>query len=77
MKVSTEGCADVDDFIEATKKKLTHKLGEYDSDQISISLTEGGKALRRGLKLNEVPNITENNDENPLFINATRTSIEV
>jgi hypothetical protein len=73
-RVSTEGCEIIDDFIEAVTKKLTRHI---DCDQISISLTAGGKALRGGLKLNEIPNISENNDENPLFIRSTSSGIEV
>jgi hypothetical protein len=78
VKVSTEGCADVDDFIEAVKKELTHQLGQYDSDQISISLTAGGAALRPDLTLNEISALPEyigNDDEHPLCVGVLRAEV--
>jgi hypothetical protein len=44
-QVSTEGCQDVYDFLEACKKELSHKLVSYDIDQLFLSTTEGGSPL--------------------------------
>jgi len=73
VKVSTEGCQDVDDFLEACKKKISSKLGSYDVDQLSLSTTEGGPSLRPGLLLSYIPSqsgYSLNDDEHPLFINV-------
>ncbi|KAI8891842.1 hypothetical protein BC833DRAFT_431227, partial [Globomyces pollinis-pini] len=45
VKVPTKDCDDVDDFIEAIKKKLPNKLGHVDSDNITLHLTKDGPAL--------------------------------
>jgi hypothetical protein len=63
VKVSTEGCQDVDDFIEQCKKKLSSKLGSYDVDQISLSTTDGGTPLKP-----EDPLPAPNTAQKPLFI---------
>ena len=68
VKVSTENCDDVDDFIKAVMKELTPLLNAYAPAQISISSREGGLALRRGMLINEIPEIDKNDDENPLYI---------
>jgi hypothetical protein len=70
-QVSTEDCQDVDDFLEACTKKLSHLLGSYDSAQLSLSTTDGGTALQPGYSLHQIP---QNTDENPLFITATDNS---
>lgn len=44
-QVSTKDCENVDDFIEAVKKKLSNKLGQVDSDNITLHTTEDGPAL--------------------------------
>jgi hypothetical protein len=78
VKVSTDGCVDIDDFIKAVKKELTYKLAEYDSDQISVSLTEGGQPLRPGMRLNELytdPAYIENTDGLPLYISAYSSNL--
>jgi hypothetical protein len=78
VKVSTEGCELVDDFIKAVKKKMTHQLGQYDSDQISISLTAGGAVLRPDLILNEISALPEyigNDDEHPLCVGVLRAEV--
>jgi hypothetical protein len=66
-QVSTEECHNVDDFLEACKKKLSSKLGSYDSAQLSLSTTDGGTPLQPGYSLNQIP---QNTDENPLFISV-------
>jgi hypothetical protein len=70
-QVSTKECQNVDDFLEACKKKLPHLLGSYDSAQLSLSTTDGGTSLQPGYSLHQIP---QNTDENPLFITATDTS---
>ena len=70
VKVSTDGCKNVYCFIKAVKKELPNQLGQYDSNQISISLEVGGDALRRGIRINEIPDIDKNDDENPLYISV-------
>ena len=69
-EVSTEGCKNVDGFIKAVMKELTPLLNAYAAAQISISLTAGGDAMRRGMRINEIPEIEKNDDENPLFISV-------
>lgn len=69
IKVSTEYCEDVDDFLEACKKKLSSKLGSYDVDQLSLSTTDGGTPLQPD---DDIP--AQNTAKNPLFITATDTS---
>ena len=71
VKVSTEGCADVDDFIKAVKKELQIR---NPPQEISISLTAKVKALERDLELNEIPNISENTAKNPLCISVITTA---
>ena len=44
-QVLTKDCDNVDDFIEAIKKKLSNKLGHVDSDNITLHLTEDADAL--------------------------------
>ena len=68
-QVSTKECQNVDDFLEACKKKLPHLLGSYDSAQLSLSTTDGGTALQPD---DDIP--SQNTAKNPLFITATDTS---
>ena len=42
VKVSTDGCRDVDDFIVAVKKKLSPRFDSIADDLISLSMTDGG-----------------------------------
>ena len=65
VKVSTDGCKNVYCFIKAVKKELPNQLGQYDSNQISISLTAGGDALDPG---DAVPN--QNTSRAPLYISV-------
>ena len=76
-QVSTEGCQNADDFLEACKKKLFNQLTTYDADQLLLSLTDGGPALRPGLKLADIalqPEYSENDDEHPFFITTIAES---
>ena len=45
IKVSTDECEDVNDFLKACKKEHSSKLGSYGVDQLSLSLTDGGTPL--------------------------------
>ena len=77
VKVSTANCYDVCDFIKAVKKELHNKLGSIDSDQISLSLTDGGAPLRPGLLLTDLSSqagYVTNDDEHPLFITVNDSS---
>jgi hypothetical protein len=65
VKVSTEDCQDVDDFLEACKKKLSSKLGSYDVDQLSLSTADGGTPLKPD---DDIP--AQNTAKNPLFISV-------
>ncbi len=65
VKVSTEGCQDVDDFLKACKKELSSKLGSYDVDQLFLQTTAGGSPLQPD---DSITHITGNNAKNPLFI---------
>ena len=65
-QVSTEGCLNIDDFIEAVKKKLQIS---NPAQEISISLTEGGKALDPD---DSVP--LQNTAKTPLYISVTESS---
>jgi hypothetical protein len=79
-KVSTEGCQNVDDFLEACKKKLSQKLGSYDTDQLSLSTTANGPSLGPGLLLTAIPfqpGYVENDVENPLFISVANGSAHI
>ena len=69
VKVSTEDCQDVDDFLKACKKELSSKLGSYDVDQLCLSTTDGGTPLQPD---DDIP--AQNTAKNPLFITATDTS---
>ena len=45
IQVSTNGCLNVDHFIEACKGKLSPLLDFFASAQLSLSLTDGGTPL--------------------------------
>jgi hypothetical protein len=64
-RVSTEGCEIVDDFLKACKKELTPHFDSIAIDQLSLSTTDGGAALRPGTSLTLIP---ANTDDCPLFI---------
>jgi hypothetical protein len=79
VKVSTEECLDVDDFLGQCKKELSSKLGSYDVGQLSLSTTDGGLSLRPDLLLNDIPSqpgYLKNDDEHPLFISIADGSTQ-
>jgi hypothetical protein len=70
VKVSTEECQDVDDFLEACKKKLPHLLGSYDAAQLCLSTTDGGPPLQPD---DAIP--AQNTAKSPLFISVADGSV--
>ena len=68
-QVSTEDCQNVDDFLEACKKKLSHLLGSYDSAQLCLSTTADGTPLQP-----DDPIPAQNTAKNPLFISVANSS---
>jgi hypothetical protein len=78
-EVSTENCTNVYQFIKEVKKELSPDLDNIPPSRISLSLTDGGPALRPGLQLTDIPSqpgYLENDDENPLFITVTETAAQ-
>ena len=74
VKVSTQGCQDVDDFLEACKKKLQIPNPPQD---ISLTTTYGGTSLPRSLSIIQIPNqhdYVANDEQNPLFITGNNKS---
>lgn len=72
-QVSTEGCQNVDDFLEACKKKLSPLLDSYAPAQLSLSTTDGGPSLVSWLPLSDLslqPGYSPNDGPHPLFIYA-------
>ncbi|KAJ8328248.1 hypothetical protein O5D80_003610 [Batrachochytrium dendrobatidis] len=69
VEVSTEGCRNVDKFLKACKRELSHKLGAYDSAQLSLSTTAGGPALEPDAALP-----AQNTAKAPLFISVADSS---
>ncbi|KAI8900831.1 hypothetical protein BC833DRAFT_580266 [Globomyces pollinis-pini] len=69
VKVSTDQCQDVDDFLKACKKELSSTLVSYDVDQLSLSTTDGGTPLQPG---DAIP--AQNTSKTPLFITVTDTT---
>ena len=68
VKVFTRNCDDVDDFIKACKKELQIP---NPPQELSLSTTINGTAIRSGCKLVDIPaepGYIQNDDENPLFI---------
>ena len=63
VKVSTEECQDVDDFLEACKKKLSPHFDSIATDQLSLSTTDGGAPLQPD---DAIP--AQNTAKAPLFI---------
>jgi hypothetical protein len=63
IKVSTEDCQDVDDFLEACKKKLSPHFDSIATDQLSLSTTDGGTPLQPD---DDIP--AQNTAKNPLVI---------
>jgi hypothetical protein len=68
-QVSTEECHNVDDFLEACKKKLSPHFDSIATDQLSLSTTDGGIPLQPD---DDIP--AQNTAKNPLFITAADTS---
>ena len=62
-KISTEGCQDVYDFLEACKNKLPNLLGSYDSAQLSLSTAGDDTPLPP-----DDPLPAQNTAKTPLFI---------
>jgi hypothetical protein len=76
VKVSTEDCQDVNDFLKACKKELQLP---NPPQELSLSTTECGSALRPGLNLTDLssqPGYLENSDENPLYISIEEEMVE-
>ncbi|KAJ8328240.1 hypothetical protein O5D80_003602 [Batrachochytrium dendrobatidis] len=71
VEVSTEGCRNVDKFLKACKRELSHKLGAYDSAQLSLSTTAGGPALEPDAALP-----AQNTAKAPLFISVADSSAQ-
>ena len=46
VKVSTEECQDVDDFIEACKKELLFLYGQFPPGELSLYTTNAGTPLQ-------------------------------
>jgi hypothetical protein len=72
VKVSVEGCEDINDFTNAIKKEMPNKLGHVDSDNITLHLTEAGPALRGDrslLSMFSEPGFT-NAYDSPLVVKA-------
>ena len=79
VKVSTEECQDVDDFLKASKKELLFLYGQFPPGELSLSTTVDGLALRSGLLLTAIPSqpgYVENDDEHPLFISVADGSTQ-
>jgi hypothetical protein len=69
VKVSTEGCQDIDDFIKAIKKELQIS---QPPQQISLSTADG--TLKRAKLLSE---ISQNTEESPLLVSIDTPEIPV
>lgn len=65
VQVSTKDCNNVDNFIEKIREKFSNLLDSYDSDQIFISLTDGGITLG-----SDTPLIFTNTVVNPIFFSV-------
>ena len=79
-QVPTKDCYNVDDFIEAVKKKLSPKLDAIAVDNITLHLAENSPALRSGLALGAILSQYGfiNTDESPLIIkSANRGNINI
>ncbi len=66
--LSSEGCENVYDFIEACKKKLQIK---YQPQELFLSLTVDGPSIGPNLKMSQLSTLdgyTVNDDKHPLFI---------
>ena len=62
-QVSTEECQNVDDFLDACKKKLLFLYGQFPPGELSLSITEGGTPLQP-----DDPIPAQNTAKDPLFI---------
>jgi len=70
VKVSTEECQDVDDFLEACKEKLSPLLDSYAPAQLCLSTTDGGPPLQPD---DAIP--AQNTAKSPLFISVADGSV--
>ncbi len=64
-QVSTEECLNVDDFLEACKKKLLFMYGQFPPGELSLSTTDGGTPLQPD---DAIP--AQNTAKTPLFISV-------
>ena len=69
VKISTEGCQDIDDFLEACKKKLSPLLDSYAPAQLSLSNTADGPPFEPD---DAIP--AQNTAKTPLIINVVNGS---
>ena len=79
VKVSTNSCKDVDDFLRACKKEFSSTLGSYDVCQLSLSFTADGSSLCPVLLFSEIPlqpDYLANDYSHPFFIRAVDVSPE-
>jgi hypothetical protein len=65
VKVSTDDCEDVNDFLKACKKEHSSTLGSFDVCQLSLSTTADGASLAP-----DDPVPAQNTAKTPLFIRA-------
>ena len=71
VKVSTEQCQDVDDFIEACKKKLLFLYGQFPPGELYLSTTDGGPPFEP-----DDPVPAQNTAKTPLFIRVLVPELE-
>ena len=67
VKVSTEGCQDVDDFLEACKKKFSPHFDSVATSRLSLSTSVGSPSLEPDYPISQ---ITENSARSPLLISV-------
>jgi hypothetical protein len=71
VKVSTEECQDVDDFLKQCKKELSPHFDSIATDQLSLSTTDGGTPLQPD---DAIP--AQNTAQTPLFISIADGSTQ-
>ncbi|KAJ3307890.1 hypothetical protein HDV04_002375, partial [Boothiomyces sp. JEL0838] len=70
-KVSTAGCKNVKQFLQACKNELDPDLNNVPVGRLILSTTEGGEAINPGFVLAKNPSLpgcSPNDHLNPLFI---------
>ena len=67
VKVSTEGCQDVYDFLKACKKELSPDLDSVPPSRLSLSTSVGSPSLEPDYPISQ---ITENSARSPLLISV-------